>query len=92
MQPKNDGDDSDHNVEFTGGNVHLITTKESWEQKIAEAKRDGKIVSIHFILDLFYGMEIFMIELFGPLGWFQPQQIHMLVFSRDSVMQEHADK
>ncbi|KAI3447860.1 hypothetical protein Pfo_004525 [Paulownia fortunei] len=47
-KPKNDGDDSDHNVEFAGGNVHLITTKESWEQKIAEAKRDGKIVIANF--------------------------------------------
>ncbi|XP_057804419.1 thioredoxin H9 isoform X2 [Salvia miltiorrhiza] len=44
----NDGDDSDHNVEFTGGNVHLITTKESWEQKIDEAKRDGKLVVANF--------------------------------------------
>ncbi|EYU42040.1 hypothetical protein ABFS82_10G002200 [Erythranthe guttata] len=43
-----DGDDSDHNVEFAGGNVQLITTKESWEQKLAEAKRDGKIVVANF--------------------------------------------
>ncbi|XP_011095159.1 thioredoxin H9 isoform X2 [Sesamum indicum] len=42
------GDDSDHNVEFAGGNVHLITTIESWEQKIAEANRDGKIVIANF--------------------------------------------
>ncbi|KAK4478393.1 hypothetical protein RD792_013860, partial [Penstemon davidsonii] len=46
--PKKDGYDSDDNVEFTGGNVHLITTKESWEQKLAEAKRDGKIVIANF--------------------------------------------
>lgn len=45
---KNDRDDSDHDVEFSGGNVHLITTKESWEQKLAEAKRDGKIVVANF--------------------------------------------
>jgi hypothetical protein len=25
--------------------VHLIATKESWDQKMAEASRDGKIVS-----------------------------------------------
>ncbi|KAL7095077.1 hypothetical protein ACP275_10G002400 [Erythranthe tilingii] len=43
-----DGDDSEHNVEFAGGNVQLITTKESWEQKLAEAKRDGKIVVANF--------------------------------------------
>ncbi|KAK6118182.1 hypothetical protein DH2020_048083 [Rehmannia glutinosa] len=47
-KPKNDGDDSDHNVEFAGGNVHLITTKESWEQKLAEAEKDGKIVVANF--------------------------------------------
>lgn len=46
QQSKNDGDDSDHHVEFAGGNVHLITTKESWEQKLEEARRDGKTVSI----------------------------------------------
>lgn len=50
MQSKDDGDDSDHNVEFAGGNVHLITTKDSWDQKIAEAKTDGKIVSIQYML------------------------------------------
>ncbi|XP_073137487.1 thioredoxin H-type [Henckelia pumila] len=44
----NDGDDSDHNVELAGGNVHLITTKEGWEQKMAEAKADGKIVIANF--------------------------------------------
>ncbi|XP_009135091.1 thioredoxin H9 isoform X1 [Brassica rapa] len=37
-------DDSIHNVDFSGGNVHLITTKESWDEKLAEAGRDGKIV------------------------------------------------
>lgn len=46
MQPKSDGDDSEHHVEFAGGNVKLITTKESWEQKMAEAQRDRQIVSI----------------------------------------------
>ncbi|KAL3531593.1 hypothetical protein ACH5RR_005114 [Cinchona calisaya] len=47
-KPKNDGDDSVHNVEFAGGNVHLITTKESWDQKLTEARRDGKIVIANF--------------------------------------------
>ncbi|PON38424.1 Thioredoxin [Parasponia andersonii] len=42
-KPKDDGDDSDHNVEFSGGNVNIITTKESWDQKLEEAKRDGKV-------------------------------------------------
>lgn len=50
MQHKSDEDDSDHNVEFIGGNVHLVTTKEAWEAKLAEARTDGKIVSIHHIL------------------------------------------
>ncbi|CAA0836188.1 Thioredoxin H9 [Striga hermonthica] len=45
---KNYGDDSDHNFEIAGGNVHLITTKESWEQKLAEAQKDGKIVVANF--------------------------------------------
>ncbi|KAK4481256.1 hypothetical protein RD792_012139 [Penstemon davidsonii] len=49
MQNNNDDeDDSEHNVEFVGGNVHLIMKKESWEQKIEEAKRDGKIVIANF--------------------------------------------
>ncbi|XP_019162430.1 PREDICTED: thioredoxin H9-like isoform X1 [Ipomoea nil] len=48
QRSKNDGDDSDHHVEFAGGNVHLITTKESWEQKLEEARRDGKTVVANF--------------------------------------------
>ena len=32
-------------LDFKGGNVHIITTKEGWDQKIAEANRDGKTVS-----------------------------------------------
>ncbi|KAK4359563.1 hypothetical protein RND71_021792 [Anisodus tanguticus] len=42
------GDDSAHNVEFAGGNVCLITTKESWDQKLAEANKEGKIVIANF--------------------------------------------
>ncbi|KAL2557591.1 Thioredoxin H9 [Forsythia ovata] len=48
VKPKRDGDDSDNNYEFTGGNVHLITTEQGWEQKMAEAKRDGRIVIANF--------------------------------------------
>ncbi|KAJ1407170.1 Thioredoxin-like superfamily [Sesbania bispinosa] len=40
--------DSDQHVEFAGGNVTLITTKESWDQKLEEARRDGKIVIANF--------------------------------------------
>lgn len=45
---QNDGDDSNHNVEFAGGNVHLITAKEQWEEKTSEASRNGKIVVVNF--------------------------------------------
>ncbi|CAN8269534.1 unnamed protein product [Cochlearia groenlandica] len=45
---KEDDDDSTHNIDFSGGNVHLITTKESWDQKLEEACRDGKIVVANF--------------------------------------------
>ncbi|KAL6515012.1 hypothetical protein OROGR_020591 [Orobanche gracilis] len=45
-QPKDS--DSDHHVEFAAGNVKLITTKEAWDEKSEEAKRDGKIVIANF--------------------------------------------
>lgn len=32
-------------LDYKGGNVHNITTKEEWDQKIEEANKDGKIVS-----------------------------------------------
>ncbi|THU47525.1 hypothetical protein C4D60_Mb09t16440 [Musa balbisiana] len=35
-------------VDFRGGNVHVITSKSDWEQKIAEANKDGKIVVANF--------------------------------------------
>ncbi|PON71127.1 Thioredoxin [Parasponia andersonii] len=42
-------DDHDHhNVELASGNVHLITTIESWETKLSEANSDGKIVVANF--------------------------------------------
>jgi len=37
-------DDSVHHVEFASGNVQLITTKESWNQTLEQARGDGKIV------------------------------------------------
>ncbi|CAH9102307.1 unnamed protein product [Cuscuta europaea] len=43
-----DDDDSCCHVNFSGGNVTLITTKESWEQKIEEARKDNKIVIANF--------------------------------------------
>lgn len=42
-----DDDDSD-DVEFSGGNVQLITTKERWNAKLSEAKSAGKIVIANF--------------------------------------------
>ncbi|KAL5539999.1 hypothetical protein UlMin_043639 [Ulmus minor] len=47
-KPQTDGDDSDHNIEFAGGNVSIITTKESWELKMEEAKRENKIIIANF--------------------------------------------
>ncbi|KAK2414950.1 thioredoxin H9 [Trifolium repens] len=41
-------DDSDQHVEFASGNVTLITTKESWVQKLEEARKDGRIVLANF--------------------------------------------
>lgn len=40
-----DDDDSDQEVEFASANVEVITTKESWDQKLEQARRDGKVVS-----------------------------------------------
>ncbi|XP_059462627.1 thioredoxin H-type [Corylus avellana] len=47
-KPQTDDDDSEKHFEFANGNVHLIATKESWDQKMAEASRDGKIVIANF--------------------------------------------
>uniref|UniRef100_A0A2P2LZK7 Thioredoxin H-type-like n=1 Tax=Rhizophora mucronata TaxID=61149 RepID=A0A2P2LZK7_RHIMU len=48
VQENRDADDSYSHVDFAGGNVQLITTKESWEQKLSEASRDGQIVLANF--------------------------------------------
>lgn len=37
--------EEEEKLDFKGGNVHIITSKEVWDQKIAEANRDGKTVS-----------------------------------------------
>ncbi|CAH1433230.1 unnamed protein product [Lactuca virosa] len=44
----NDGDESDHNAEFAGGNVTLVSSKDAWDQKLSEAKKDHKIVIANF--------------------------------------------
>lgn len=41
-------DDSVQHVEFASGNVQLITTKESWNQTLEQARGDGKIVIANF--------------------------------------------
>jgi hypothetical protein len=46
LQRNHDADDDEPHIELAGGNVHLITTKERWDQKLSEASRDGKIVSL----------------------------------------------
>ncbi|XP_028774678.1 thioredoxin H-type [Neltuma alba] len=47
-KPRGRDDDSDHHMELASGNVQLITSKESWDQKLAEATRDGRIVIANF--------------------------------------------
>lgn len=45
LQRQRDEEYGEHPVEFAGGNVSLVTTKDIWDQKMSEASRDGKIVS-----------------------------------------------
>ncbi|URE05692.1 Thioredoxin [Musa troglodytarum] len=45
---KGAGSDREEEIDFRGGNVHVITSKESWDQKILEANKDGKIVVANF--------------------------------------------
>ncbi|GAB2272065.1 hypothetical protein Dimus_006884 [Dionaea muscipula] len=41
-------EESNDYSEFVGGNVHLITCKESWEEQLSQASREGKIVIANF--------------------------------------------
>ncbi|KAK9196307.1 hypothetical protein WN943_004435 [Citrus x changshan-huyou] len=45
---QHDEEDGEHPVEFAGGNVSLVTTKDIWDQKMSEASREGKIVIANF--------------------------------------------
>ncbi|THU67902.1 hypothetical protein C4D60_Mb05t29620 [Musa balbisiana] len=45
---KGAGSDLEEEIDFRGGNVQVITSKESWDQKILEANKDGKIVVANF--------------------------------------------
>lgn len=69
MQTDTDGDDSDKHVEFVGGNVQLITTKESWDQKLAEASRDGKIVCFLSVLGAFFLFLLWNSKTMGNHFW-----------------------
>lgn len=40
--------DDEDKIDFGGGNVHVITSKENWDQKVEEANKDGKIVVANF--------------------------------------------
>ncbi|GJM94724.1 hypothetical protein PR202_ga11397 [Eleusine coracana subsp. coracana] len=40
--------DEEEKLDYKGGNVHIINSKEIWDQKIAEANRDGKTVVANF--------------------------------------------
>ncbi|KAG1338931.1 thioredoxin H4-1 [Cocos nucifera] len=42
-----DQGDSD-GIDFKAGNVHVITRKENWDEKIADANKDGKLVVANF--------------------------------------------
>lgn len=44
----NDEDVINQHVELVGGNVELVTTKDIWDQKLSEAKKEGKIVLANF--------------------------------------------
>lgn len=43
-----DDDEQSHMALLASGNVHLVTTIESWEEKLSEANRDGKLVVANF--------------------------------------------
>ncbi|KAI3682804.1 hypothetical protein L1987_83061 [Smallanthus sonchifolius] len=43
-----DEDESESHAQFEGGNVTLITTKNAWDEKLSEAKTQGKVVIANF--------------------------------------------
>ncbi|CAN0879529.1 Thioredoxin H-type [Linum grandiflorum] len=45
---KEDDDESEHPVEFVGGNVKMVPTEESWKEYISEASKDGKTIVVNF--------------------------------------------
>ncbi|KAG0450704.1 hypothetical protein HPP92_026802 [Vanilla planifolia] len=45
---RNSTSNSDLRTDFSGGNVHVILSRENWDQKISEAAKEGKIVVANF--------------------------------------------
>ncbi|KAF9595861.1 hypothetical protein IFM89_005347 [Coptis chinensis] len=48
MQCGDEKEQQEHIVNFGNGNVHLVTTKEGWDEKLSEASSVGKIVVVNF--------------------------------------------
>lgn len=69
LQHRDDDDDSDHQATFAGGNVTIINTQESWDQKLEEAKRDGKIVSSFLFSPPQNHIFIIHVKCIGTLFW-----------------------
>ncbi|KAI3991555.1 hypothetical protein MKX01_040565 [Papaver californicum] len=79
FQSRDDDEDSyHHKINFASGNVHLITTQESWEEKLAEAKRDGKIIVANFSAS-WCGPCRMLAPLFGELSEKYPTLIFLTV-------------
>jgi hypothetical protein len=57
-------------LDFKGGNVHVITTKEDWDEKVAEANKDGKIVSKLAISSRHYKNPLLLIVFAVRSTWF----------------------
>ncbi|XXG42853.1 hypothetical protein AAC387_Pa01g3027 [Persea americana] len=45
---KNTKNETDDKIDFSKGNVHLVTSMESWDKEISQASKDGKIVVVNF--------------------------------------------
>ncbi|KMZ63879.1 Thioredoxin H-type [Zostera marina] len=48
VQKADNDDQDDAMIDLSNRNVHIITTKEIWDQKISEAMQDGKMVVANF--------------------------------------------
>lgn len=83
-------DEPDHKVDFSGGNVHVITSRESWDAKLSEASKDGRTVC--YLLIYFS-----MIPFLNILKWILTIFLHYLlllhcIFNRcDPVLANYCD-